>query len=280
MTETEIQRRRRAFLEHTQAALKKVKWARHYALGDRELLAIAALLSEWQAERAQHDEGFTREAAAEFLDSLRDHVPTLFQNRPPDEPQIPQLLKDPVTGNIPANPWSEGSINVTEQQIIARDYPDLAAYLKATANGLTYSTLLKQKAEKARREQLREITYDEDSHRTNPYVNNADLTRLSEFRRSRGDAVADFYKREATEPVQLPWVPDPATGRPPNLTASMAFKRAAPELAELCVRSIETARQWSQEIVSSVEKQISELEARRASARSLLEKKIDAVKAT
>ena len=180
MTPDEMQKRRKAFIGHAKNALKKLPGARFYALSDAQLLAIAAVLDTWAAERDRAGEhGFSDKDVIDFLDSFRSHVPSLFQQRPPDESKLPELIKDPVTGAIPANPWSPGSINVDEQMLLMREHPELGNYLKATAKGLTYSSLLNQKKEKAQREQLREITYDEDSHRTNPYVNNADLTRLS-----------------------------------------------------------------------------------------------------
>ena len=52
MTTDEIQRRRRTFSDHTQAAFKKVMGARYYAIDSPTLLALSALASEWQAERA------------------------------------------------------------------------------------------------------------------------------------------------------------------------------------------------------------------------------------
>ena len=166
MTADEIQKQRRIWLDHTVRLLKKVPGVRHYAISGPTLLALAALVSEHQKERAAHGGNFDEDELVQFLGSLREHVPSLFQSRPPDEPKVQELLKDQVTGAVPKNPWSKDSINVTEQQIIARDYPDLAAYLKATANGLTYSTLLKQKEEKSRREQLRAIEYDEADHKS------------------------------------------------------------------------------------------------------------------
>jgi hypothetical protein len=49
--------------------------------------------------------------------------------------------KDPVSGEMPKNPWSKDSLNVTEQMFIAKENPELAEYLKATKDGATYSTL-------------------------------------------------------------------------------------------------------------------------------------------
>jgi hypothetical protein len=98
--------------------------------------------------------------------------------------------------------------------------------------------------------------------------------RLSNFRRKRGETVADFFKAEAQTPVTLPWLSDPKTGRV-NLTEHMALKRRNPELCELCDRSVATAREWSQEILTQAEKQIAELEAKRAEAAALLQKKVE-----
>jgi hypothetical protein len=43
----------------------------------------------------------------------------------------------------------------------------------------------------------------------------------------------------------------------------------------LCDRSVATAREWSQEILTQAEKQIAELEAKRAEAAALLQKKVE-----
>ena len=97
---------------------------------------------------------------------------------------------------------------------------------------------------------------------------------MNNFRRERGEAVADFFKAEAQTPVTLPWLTDPKTEKL-NLTNHMMLRRRAPELAELADRSVETARQWSAEIATAAEKQIAELEARRAEAQTLLQKKTE-----
>jgi hypothetical protein len=44
------------------------------------------------------------------------HVPSLKQNRPPDEAEIAKLWTDPVSGQAPPNPFSKAMRNVTEQQ--------------------------------------------------------------------------------------------------------------------------------------------------------------------
>ena len=95
--------RRMTYLGHIAEALKRTNGARHYALSDTERLALAALLSEWQAEQAGRGESFTLEAAAEFLEQLRDFTPSLFQTRPAEEKELPKLPLDPVSGQSPPN---------------------------------------------------------------------------------------------------------------------------------------------------------------------------------
>ena len=209
----ENRQRRMIYLGHAVEALKKAKHGRHYALGDTEKMALAALVSTWQAGR---NESFTHEAAAKFLEQLREFAPSLFQNRPPDEKEPPKLPVDPVSGKPPANPWEKGHENVTEQGWLRTHEPELADYLKAVADrGMTFSYLARQAAEKEQREKLRAIEYGTTQHAGNVYRGDS-LSAKSEFRRRNGDLVADFYKREATEPVTLGWLPGP-DGRP-NLT--------------------------------------------------------------
>ena len=141
----------KTLLERIRRNLAKVPNSRWYALPDDELALrpLAAALAAWQSERA---EGFSDKDVVAFLTELAPWVPGLTQSwRPKDEPLAPELWRDPVSNQAPKNPWSKGSINVTEQMWFAENEPQLAAYLKATANGLTYSYLKQQLVEREER---------------------------------------------------------------------------------------------------------------------------------
>jgi hypothetical protein len=67
----------------------------------------------------------------------------LSGNQPPGcccDGLAPLSDKDPVSGEMPKNPWSKDSLNVTEQMFIAKENPELAEYLKTTKDGGTSTT--------------------------------------------------------------------------------------------------------------------------------------------
>jgi hypothetical protein len=255
------------YVGHVTEALKRTKFARHYALGDTEKMALAALLSEWQAGR---NESFTHEAAAKFLEQLRDSTPSLFQNRPAAEKELPKLPVDPVSGQAPPNPFSKATFNLSEQMWLREHEPALADYLKATADtGATYSYLAKQRAEKDARDKIRAIEYGEKQHaeNENPY-RGGNLAAKSEFRRTHGDLVADFWKREGTEPVSLPWLPG-KDGKP-NLTGMSILAKRSPDLRQLVDRSMGTLKDWASESLLESEKEQAASQSRADVARQLL----------
>ncbi len=254
--------KRIAAVGNTLTALKMVKWSRWYAVDDTSLLALAALVAEeWQSNRTEQP--LTREGVAKFLESLRDYVPSLFQNRPPDEKESAKLWIDEVSGAHPPNPFSKASLNLSEQAWLREHEPQLAEYLKETAEGLTYLILKERRDKKAAREKLRKLDYGESEHSDNVFKT-SDLSKRSSFRRVFGDAVADFYEWEAKTPVEIPWIGQK------NLTLMGQLTKKSPALHELVERSITTAREWAQEQLFESEKQFTEAQANRLSAETLL----------
>jgi hypothetical protein len=187
--------------------------------------------------------------------------------------------RDPVSNQLPKNPWAKGSVNVTEQGWLSEHEPELAAYLKATANtGVTYSFLQKQKEEAVQRKLLRELEYTHEQHRVNPYLNNASVDERGAFRRKIGDATADIYQREATEPITIPWHPTltestaarSATYRTKNVTAMSRIAHDAPQLRALLDRSLQLERQWAGEDLKAFAASDAANKERRESAQRLL----------
>lgn len=271
MTEKEIRARRLALLGHLPEVLKMCA-GRFYALpGTPEEIALCALLAAWQSER---DASFTREEAADFLRQLEPYCGSLFQNRPapePDSEKLKQLLeqfRDPITGELPKNPWAKDG-NLTERMLVEREFPELASYLRSIASGTTFSVVKKQRDEKAQRDRLRAITYGADEHRKNPYRTGASLTALSEFRARVGDDVANFWQREAREPIVLPWLPG-EDGKPRNLTMMMRMQRENPTLRATIDKSLATAREWAQIDVEENERTAAEAFSRATTARTIL----------
>jgi hypothetical protein len=263
--------RRRALLGHLPEVLKLCN-GRYYALpGTPEEIGLCAFVSAWMDGRT---ESFTREDCADFLRQLKPCCESLFQDRPePEETlkvteKVKALLKefsDQVTGALSfQNPWSEEHKNLSDQMAIMKEYPELGEYLKRSAKGSTFSDVKKQREEKAQRDALREIKYDAEEHKKNPYRNGANLTELSEFRARVGDQVADWWKREGTLPVSLPWVGQR------NLSTMMRMQRENPKLREIVDRSIATAKQWAQDDIEESKATAAQAASRHATAQTLL----------
>ena len=263
-------------LNHLIESLKKI-CGRHYVIpGTPEEIALCALIAEWQAQR---HESFTREDCSNFLAQLKPYAPSLFQDRPEPEQELHVTAKvkdllqqytDPITGSLAfENPWAREHKNLTAQMEIARDHPELSDHLKRVAKGVTYSEAKKQRQAKTERDALREIKYDLEEHRKNPYRKNANLTELSEFRARVGDQVANFWQREAHERVTLPWLPN-EHGQPKNMTLVMRMQRENPALRSLVDKSLERARGWAQEDLAESQKQATAALSRQATAKALL----------
>ncbi len=82
------------------------------------------------------------------------------------------------------------------------------------------------------------------------------LTSVGEFSRSNPPEVVEFYRREATVDVRLPW-------RPRNVTKSMQLERQNPALRQLAKRAEAIEQAWIQAELD----QLQETEAAIASRR-------------
>lgn len=257
---------RERMLKHVNELIKKVPGARWYALDARQMLGLAALLTAWQAKRAAKDVNFSTDDATAFLSEVVSNIPSLRQDRPGDAPKLPNLKAwaDPVTGTLPKNPWAKGSVNLTEQGWLAENEPELAAYLKATANGVTFSYLREQAEAKEARKVLADLQYDEKTHASNPF-HGSDVTARGNFIRAHGEAVADFYKREAEAP-RLPWQGENGG----NLTELMALTGTAPELRSLVNQAAELEKEWGADELQSLRKLEAELAQKRKDAEQLV----------
>jgi hypothetical protein len=151
--------------------------------------------------------------------------------------------RDPVSNQTPKNPWSKGSINVTEQMWLAENEPQLAAYLKAIANGLTYSYLKQQRVEREERDLLRKLEFGEDQHRRNVFRSGT-LTQISDFARQNPRPIVDVHKAEANTKVVPVW--HPQGGRKHELTEMMRMTKTAPALRTVVDRALQVEKAWAQ----------------------------------
>ena len=65
-----------------------------------------------------------------------------------------------------------------------------------------------------------------------------------------GDAIADFWQREAKEPVTLPWL-----GDAPNLTLLNKMVSEKPALHTMVKDSITIARKWAEDVIAQAKVQ-------------------------
>ena len=232
--------------------LKKMKHSRWYAASNATVMAIGALL---EAKQASLNEGerLTPDAAVKFLEEeLRPYCPVLFQNRPgPEQPPVDlSKWKDEASGQMPPNPYSKQTFSITEQGWLETNEPRLAAYLKATAEkGLSYKYVAEQKAEKQRREALRDLVYTDEEHKYNVF-RGKNISLQGSFRKTLGNDVANFYRWEAETPVELPWL-----GEKPNLTLTSKLAKEAPQLHALVKSSTETAKTWAEGLLEQARAQ-------------------------
>jgi hypothetical protein len=248
-------------------ALKHTKHARLYAVDDGVLVGLSSLVDVWSETLEQQP---TRAEIVKFLESLKPFVPSLFQRRP-EEPTPADLSKwKNEAGQLPPNPFSKATLNLTEQTWLREHEPALAKFLEETAEtGVTYFYLRKQRDEKAAREKIRAIEYGEREHADNPF-RGKNISLQNEFLRRHGDAVANFYKHEAESEVHLPWL-----GKQ-NLTEVSKIAAKAPALYEMIDKSIPLAQEWERDDIVRGEKEIAEAQARTRAAKELLGQKLKA----
>jgi hypothetical protein len=173
-------------------------------------------------------------------------------------------MVDPVTGATPRNPWSDPQ-NLTEQSYIVQKDPELAAHLRANANGaLTYSSLFKQLEAAQAREVLRSLVYTEAEHKTNPFFSADNLDGRSQFVKTHDPAVVEFWKREATEPVRLPW-----QGQR-NLSGMSILTKKAPEIRSLIDEAIALEQAWAKDTLASIGADEAQLAQKRATTEKVL----------
>lgn len=268
MTEEPSAVLRERMLKHVNELIKTVPGARWYALDIRQMLGLAALLTAWQAKRAAKDVNFDTKEATAFLTQVVDNIPTLKQDRPSDATKLPDLKAwlDPISGTLPKNPWARGSIHLSEQGWLAENEPELAAYLKDTANGVSFSYIRKQAEAAEARKVLTDLSYDAQSHQNNVFRTD-DISAKGRFVAENGEAVADFFRREAREPVKLPWQGDG------NLTEMMALTRNAPELRSLVDDCAKLEKQWGADELASLRKLEAELAQKRQAAEQLVNRR-------
>ncbi|MBV9008828.1 MAG: hypothetical protein JO354_06645 [Verrucomicrobia bacterium] len=241
------------FVEHGVGMLEKASdYHRGYALDDYGKLALGALA------KAAHEafvEGkgktsWTREELAEqALKPLLPFIPSATQERPAPEPALPELPRDPITGEPVKNPFVEPR-DLQSQAIVRRENPQLAQHLERVAKegGVSFTYLNELKEAAAKREKLRKLNYTQTEHQNNPY-RGTDLSARGEFERTHDSDTVKFYTREGATPVEFPWA-----GKG-NLTELAQVAKHRPDLKVIVDRAGGILRDWHQQDVERLEKQ-------------------------
>ncbi|MDQ3118576.1 MAG: hypothetical protein M3Q89_03250 [Verrucomicrobiota bacterium] len=258
---------------------------RGYAVDDtaaQSLGALAAARKEALVARQEADGKSTashtlREIVPTFV-AVAGFVPEMLQLRPPPEPTAPTQWVDSLTGQPALNPWSD-PVDVTSQMVIAARDPNLAARLKQTAKGVSYSFLVKALDEAEGRAKLRALVYGETEHKKNPFFRprtnmlagakhrvrtdaelaaaTKNLAAASEFTKTNAPEVVAFYRREGETNVSMPW-------RPKNITTLAQIAKHNPALRMIVTRAEEIDNGWTQRELDRLQEMDRSIAARRA----------------
>ncbi len=264
MTDTTTINRTR-WRAHARDAFKPVPNSRFYALDDAALDALAAFASEWQQDRASRDITFELSSLKQVFGELSKHVPTMVQHKPGDAPPTPKLWTDPVSGQPANNPYADDPKDVSSIAVLEMHDPLLAAHLKRTANGASYSYLHELQQAEAKRARLADIKYGSMEHEKNPFRDKSasGLTAQSQLL-ALDRELAAFYKVEA-EPLTLPWQPGFK-----NMTSMSLLSLADPLLGRLARQAEQLLEQWTKDELSAARQAEEQARAQRIAAEQRL----------
>ena len=236
---------RDAFTEHAVESYKLVPHNRHYSVDLDCANALGALASAYcQVVLREKHKGFGREEFAKaVLEPLAQLFPELRQDRPGPEKPLPAWPVDEISGLKIANCYLKSSLDLGSQARLEEKHPELAAWMKAIAEhggGPTFAMLVKRQGQIDAREKLRQLRYDEATHKSNPFLldSKTGLKPQSEFARQHPDYEVAFFKREATVQPRLPFQ------SPRNLTQLGQVQKHSSELAAVVDRANEIYRGW------------------------------------
>ncbi len=263
---------RDTWLSKARAVYEKLPLNRAYALDSVGLQSLGALAAAWH-ERYVAEQTSLGKSTSHSLEmivpvfaEMATYVPALLQQRPAAEPSAPIVWTDPITGEPAKNPFAEPQ-DLTSQSVIEAHDPALAAHLKQVAKGVTYSGLAKQRTEAAGRAKVRDLVYGEAEHKRNPFVRpttdmlstkspRPNMTKIGEFSGANPPEVVEFYRREGTVDVRLPW-------RPRHITQLMQLGSHNPPLRLLAGRAEEIEQAWIQDDLDALQETERSIASRR-----------------
>jgi hypothetical protein len=194
-----------------------------------DLGGLAAAFIEAGGSLATGEGTDNRKKFAAFLQRLGTYIPELFQDRPGDKKELPQVWRHLIT-NEPLPPPK----GADERSLLQKYDPELLQWFDDMEKH-PYQTVLEHREREAERQALIGIPYGAKEHETNPFRGN-NVTEQSEFQK-REPKLAEFFQREA-KPVDLELF-----GRDRNLTLEGKLHRDT-ELAGIVRLARVIKKQW------------------------------------
>jgi hypothetical protein len=115
---------------HALRAYRKVPNNRSYSFDPQNSLTMAATA---KAFAEQLGDKWTEPLLENFMKTLAQEIPELRQQRPGDPEPVPEIPKDPITGQTCVNPYTVGDHgDLASIAILEEKFPALAGHLKRT----------------------------------------------------------------------------------------------------------------------------------------------------
>jgi hypothetical protein len=260
---------------HARRLLRQIPGCRHYAFTDAQVRAIASNLAVWWQQQLRKTGGtFTDKGVLPYLRELLKVIPGAMQDwRPGESPTLPEIPKDPVTGQPMRNPHEEPK-DLTSISQLAVDDPALNEHLKeiAQAGGSTYARIKRLHEQEEAQKLLRGFDYGDSEHAQNA-LRGGSITQRNDFAaKLPGQHLLPVYKFEATTPVEIPWHPT-KDGRPHHVTRMMKITRRNPDMRALIEAGLALEKQWVQRDLEIARGSEAEIARTRAAAEALLNPK-------
>jgi hypothetical protein len=258
-----MEQSRQNLMKFALEAYRSLPHPRTYALTDdaRTVLAIfaQALFQRRAAEdRTNTSNPTASEEMAQLIQTLSDAGVNLLQKRPNEPEPPPKPWIDPVSGQQLPNPFNKKNPDLRGQSLLMRRDPKLGEHYKKMAED-PFGTLAALQDAEVEARSLAAITYDENTHKLNPFLGE-NLSRKAEFMK-RDPELAKFFEQES-KPVSIP-----VFGRNKNLTIQGRLYKD-PHAAATYKIAEQVAQQWLASDKQAAEKQRKTAEAALAKLQS------------
>jgi hypothetical protein len=222
--------------QHVLTALKEIPGARWWALTRKTPEATAALDAlayfgiAWTEDRVENGLRFSPTEFKAVLAELMELNPSLKQQRPNEPSPLPELWRNPLTGEPLPPPKG-----LDEEGVLEKRSPELLKLLQGLEK-MPWATVARLQDEAAKRARIAAIKYASPEDATNPVVT-GDLPGQTQLAKENPE-LFEFYKSEA-RPAVVPWQP----GQPKTSKLMGDLTQKAPHLAKIANRAKELHRQ-------------------------------------